>query len=86
MKQAMWASLAHGKRTVQAHSGYFPPTYALLKWRLFHFPSDDSVDFLGRFGVDTAIVHPAPTVGLPNGPDRIRAGTWLDPFRRVMSP
>jgi hypothetical protein len=54
----MWASLAHGKRTVQAHSGYVPPTYALLKWRLFHFPSDESVDFLRRFGVDTVIVHP----------------------------
>ena len=67
----MWASLAHGKRTVQAHSGYFPPTYALIKWRLFHFPSDDSVDFLSRFGVDTVIVHPGAAGRPPEwaGPD-----------------
>lgn len=35
----MWASLAHGKRTVQAHSGYFPPTYALSSGGCFTSPA-----------------------------------------------
>lgn len=54
----MYLSTAHWKRTVEGFSGYFPPTYAFTKWRLFHFPSEDSVAFLERFGVDTVIVRP----------------------------
>jgi hypothetical protein len=54
----MYLSTAHWRRTVEGFSGYFPPTYTFTKWRLFHFPSEESVSFLERFGVDTVIVRP----------------------------
>jgi hypothetical protein len=54
----MYLSTAHWKRTVQGFTGYFPPTYNFIKWRLHHFPSRESVTFLQRFGVDTVIVDP----------------------------
>jgi len=59
----MYLSTFHWKRTVQGFTGYFPPTYTFLKWRLFHFPEAESVDFLRRLGVDTIVV----------GPEKVRA-------------
>ena len=53
----MWLSTFHWKRTLQGFTGYFPPTYNFSKWRLYHFPSPDSVTFLERFGIDTVIVR-----------------------------
>ncbi len=54
----MYFSTLHGKRTVEGFTGYFPPTYAFAKWRLFHFPDPASVEFLERFGVDAVVVRP----------------------------
>jgi hypothetical protein len=54
----MYYSTVHGKRTVQGYTGYYPPTYNFIKWRLFHFPDPDSVAFLERFGVDGVVVSP----------------------------
>lgn len=56
----MYLSTAHWKRTVQGFTGYFPPTYNFIKWRLYHFPSPDSLAFLMRFGVETVVVSPEP--------------------------
>jgi len=54
----MYYATIHGKRTVQGYTSYFPPTYQFTRWRLFHFPSPESVAFLQRFGVDTVVVSP----------------------------
>lgn len=54
----MYFSIAHWKRTVQGYTGYFPPTQSFVRWRLFHFPAAESVEFLRRFGVDTVVVAP----------------------------
>jgi hypothetical protein len=54
----MYYSTAHWKRTVEGFTGYFPPSYNFVKWRLFHFPDPESVAFLERFGVDTLVVRP----------------------------
>jgi hypothetical protein len=54
----MYFSTVHGKRTVEGFTGYFPPTYSFVKWRLFHFPDPGSVAFLERFGVDAVVVRP----------------------------
>ncbi len=54
----MYHSTAHWKRTVQGFTGYFPPGHNLLRWRLFHFPKAETLDFLARFGVDTVVVRP----------------------------
>lgn len=51
----MFHSIAHGKRTVEGFTGYFPPLYTLAKWHLFNFPSARSLKFLSDLGV-TAIV------------------------------
>jgi hypothetical protein len=70
--EPMYLSTVHWKRTVQGFTGYFPPAYHFTRWRLFHFPAPESVDFLARFGVDTVVVHPGadgtvPAAGLPAG-------------------
>ncbi len=51
----MFYSIEHGQRTVEGFTGYFPPLYALAKWHLFNFPSEQSLKFLSNFGV-TAII------------------------------
>jgi hypothetical protein len=56
--QPMYLSTAHWKRTLQGYTGYFPPAYHVLRWRLFHFPAPESVRFLERLGVDTVVVSP----------------------------
>lgn len=53
----MYLSTFHWKRTVQGLTGYYPPTQNYVRWRLFHFPSPESVRFLQGFGVDTLVVH-----------------------------
>ena len=59
----MYFSTFHWKRTVQGFTGYFPPTYNFVKWRLFHVPEPESLRFLARLGVDTLVV--APEAGAP---------------------
>ncbi len=54
----MYLSTVHWKRTLQGFTGYFPPAYNFIRWRLFHFPHPESVRFLQKLGVDTVIVHP----------------------------
>jgi hypothetical protein len=61
----MYFSTAHWKRTVQGFTGYFPPAYRYARWRLFHFPASESLDFLERFGVDTVVVRPEFAGALP---------------------
>jgi hypothetical protein len=53
----MYFSTVHWKRTVQGFTGYFPPAYNYLRWRLFHFPAQESLDFLTKLGVDTIVVR-----------------------------
>jgi hypothetical protein len=55
----MYFSTVHWKRTVLAFTGYFPPIQSFVRWRLFHFPSPESIAFLVRFGVDTVVVSPS---------------------------
>jgi hypothetical protein len=52
----MYLSTYHWKRIVEGYTSYFPPTYNLVKWRLFHFK--DNVSFFPRSGVDTILVKP----------------------------
>ena len=54
----MYLSTVHWKRTLQGFTGYFPPAYHFIRWRLCHFPSPESVRFLERLGVDTVVVSP----------------------------
>ncbi len=60
----MYHSTVHWKRTVQGFTGYFPPSTNFLRWRLFHFPARETLEFLPRFGVDTVVVGP-PGPGAP---------------------
>ena len=53
----MYFSTVHWKRTVQGFTGYFPPAYNFVRWRLFHFPDQETLDFLVKLGVDTVVVH-----------------------------
>jgi hypothetical protein len=55
---AMYFSTVHWKRTVQGFTGYLPPIYEFVRWRLFHFPDDASLRFLQRLGIDAIVVHP----------------------------
>jgi len=54
----MYFSTVHWKKTVQGFTGYFPPAYNYIRWRLFHFPDRESVSFLEKLGVDTVVVQP----------------------------
>ena len=56
--EPMYFSTVHWKRTVQGFTGYFPPAYNYIRWRLFHFPDRASVSFLEKLGVDTIVVRP----------------------------
>lgn len=56
--EPMYHSTAHWKRTVQGFTGYFPPAYVFLRWRLFQYPAPETLDFLARLGVDTLVVRP----------------------------
>lgn len=69
----MYYSTAHWKRTLQGFTGYFPPAYAYMKWRLARFPEPASLDFLRQAGVDTLVLGPGWAGQLP--PDL--------PYRRV---
>jgi len=55
----MYYSTLHWKKTPQGFTGYFPPATNFLRWRLFHFPERESLEFLRRFGVDTLVVTAA---------------------------
>jgi hypothetical protein len=74
----MYLSTVHWKRTAQGFTGYFPPAYNFVRWRLFHFPEAASVRFLQRFGVDTVVV--SPEEGDPP------SWVWNDPRWRVDGP
>lgn len=53
----MYFSTLHWKKTPQGFTGYFPPASPFVRWRLFHFPDGESVDFLRKLGVDTVVVR-----------------------------
>ncbi len=55
----MYRSTAHWKRTAQGFTGYFPPAYTFLRWRLHHYPAPETLAFLARFGVDTLVAGPS---------------------------
>jgi hypothetical protein len=57
----MYFTTAHWKRSAQGFTGYFPPAYNYVRWRLFHFPEPESLRFARRFGIDTLIVGPEAT-------------------------
>lgn len=61
----MYFSTVHWKHTIQGFTGFFPPAYNFIHWRLFHFPDPESVDTLRRLGVDTVIVRPEKGVKPP---------------------
>ena len=74
----MYLSTVHWKRTAQGFTGYFPPAYNFVRWRLFHFPAPESVRFCRRFGIDTVVVSP----GLDIDPPRVGPSPWrsVQPF------
>ena len=53
----MYFSTASFKRTVHGYTAYPPQLTRLLRRMLAEFPSDLSLQALGRVGVDTVIVH-----------------------------
>jgi hypothetical protein len=59
----MYFSTVHWKLTPQGFTGYFPPAYHFIRWRLFHFPAPESRRFLERLGVDTVLVGPTTAAG-----------------------
>jgi len=67
---SMYYSTVHWKRTVQGFTGYFPPAYNFLRWRLFHFPDPEAVSFLEKLGVDTVVVHPDNGLSIAAGDPR----------------
>jgi hypothetical protein len=73
----MYHSTVHWKSTVQGFTGYFPPAYTFIRWRLFHFPSAETLRFLERLGVDTVVLRPGAEA--PEGAD-------LDAQRRLVGP
>lgn len=75
--EPMYHSTAHWKRTVQGFTGYFPPAYVFLRWRLHHYPAPETLDFLARLGVDTLVVGP-PAGG-------VAAGETPDPRRVTLA-
>ena len=79
----MYLSTVHWKRTVEGYTGYFPPSYSFVKWRLFHFPDPASVRFLCRFGVDTVVVSGGEPLPAPETPDW-SAGPDFPDGRRVL--
>ena len=80
--RVMYYSIAHGKRTVEGYTGYFPPLYWLVKWHLFNFPSEQSVKFLSDFGVTTLVDR---TKGaLPSGVEVL--GSFKDGVRLLRLP
>lgn len=82
----MYHSTVHWKRTAQGFTGYFPPSYNFLRWRLFHFPARETLEFLARFGVDTVVVGPsAPSLQLPEaGPGQARLAASFGEGHRVL--
>jgi hypothetical protein len=73
----MYFTTAHWKRSAQGFTGYFPPSYNFIRWRLFHFPASESLRFARHFGIDTLIVRP----GGANGSAVLdAAGRWHGPF------
>ncbi len=76
---AMYFSTVHWKRTVQGFTGYMPPTVHFIRWRLFHFPSEQSLAFVERLGIDTVVVRPGATFRPNAFPDGERWST-VGPF------
>jgi hypothetical protein len=72
----MYFSSVHWKRTLQGFTGYFPPAYGFIKWRLSQFPADESVRFLQRLGVDTLVVAPEEAALLAPDPRYTRVGPF----------
>lgn len=62
----MYFSTAHWKRTVQGFTGYFPPAYTFMRWRLHHWPAEETLDWLERFGVDTVVLAPDALLPAPD--------------------
>ena len=68
----MYLSTVHWKRTVQGFTGYPPPAYNFIRWRLFHFPDEESIAFLEKLGVDAVIIHPKGDIASGNLEDDSR--------------
>lgn len=78
--EPMYHSTAHWKATVQGFTGYFPPAYNFVRWRLYRFPDPQSLDFLARFGVDTVVVAPG-AEALPEGAASRQVATFPEGHR-----
>lgn len=76
----MYFSTIHWKKTPQGFTGYFPPATNFVRWRLFHFPEPESVDFLRKLGVDTVVVSAADGP-LPSWADESAEWSFAGPFR-----
>ena len=76
----MYLSTVHWKRTPQGFTGYFPPASNFVRWRLFHFPEPESVDFLRTLGVDTVVVSIADGP-LPGWAHESADWSFVGPFR-----
>ena len=74
----MYYSTVHWKRTVQGFTGHFPPAYNFIRWRLFHFPDEEAVNFLEKLGVDTVVVHPDDGLSVGADPRWTRSGPTRD--------
>ena len=70
----MYYSTGHWKRTVQGFTGYFPPAYNFIRWRLFHFPDQETMSFLEKLSVDTVVVHPDDGLSVGADPRWTRMG------------
>lgn len=72
----MYFSCVHRKRTVQGFTGYFPPAYTFMRWRLYHWPAPETLDWLERFGVDTLVLG----AGAPDPPADAARFRLVGPF------
>ena len=54
---AMYWSLFHERRLINGYSGFFPPSYLLLKAQMKHFPDRDSIQALRNSGIRYVVIQ-----------------------------
>ena len=73
----MYYSTVHWRRTLQGWSSFNPPIFNTIRWRMFHFPEEETVTLLEKLGVDAIVVRPEADDSLRQSNER---WTRIGPF------